>query len=90
VGQGNPTCRPFGVRISSAPDSADGAAHEVALWQPPLSRPDAGVVIPGSGGLRKLRWALGASGKRGGARLIYYWAVAPDRPLMLNIYPKNV
>jgi mRNA-degrading endonuclease RelE of RelBE toxin-antitoxin system len=55
-----------------------------------VSRPDAGVVIPGSGGLRKLRWALGASGKRGGARLIYYWAVAPDQLLMLYIYPKNV
>ena len=40
-----------------------------------LERPDAGKVIPGSGGLRKLRWAAEGRGKRGGLR---------------GIYPKNV
>ena len=34
--------------------------------------PDAGVVIPKSGGLRKLRWAAGGKGKRGGVRIIYF------------------
>jgi len=35
-------------------------------------RPDAGKIIPGSGGLRKLRWAGSGRGKRGGVRVIYY------------------
>ncbi len=38
-----------------------------------LERPDAGMVIPGSGGLRKLRWGAEGRGKRGGVRVIYYW-----------------
>ena len=32
----------------------------------------AGDVIPGSGGLRKVRWSASGRGKRGGARIIYY------------------
>jgi hypothetical protein len=55
-----------------------------------LARPDAGAVIPGSGGLRKLRWSAHGHGKRGGARVIYYWAVANEQILMLFIYPKIV
>ncbi len=43
------------------------------LQQVLLERPDAGNVIPGSGGLRKLRWAVEGRGKRGGVRVIYYW-----------------
>lgn len=34
--------------------------------------PLAGDVIPGSGGLRKVRWGASGRGKRGGARVIYY------------------
>ena len=37
-----------------------------------LDRPLAGDVIPGSGGLRKIRWSRAGMGKRGGARVIYY------------------
>ena len=54
-----------------------------------LARPDAGKVIPKSGGLRKLRVAAKGHGKRGGARVIYYWVVNRDRILMLDIYAKN-
>lgn len=54
-----------------------------------LQRPDAGKLIPRSGGLRKLRVAAKGHGKRGGARMIYYWVVARDRILMLDIYSKN-
>jgi len=54
-----------------------------------ILRPNLGVVIPGSGGLRKARWALQDRGKRGGVRTIYYWAVAQDQILMLMIYAKN-
>jgi hypothetical protein len=53
-------------------------------------RPDAGVVIPGSGGLRKLRWRLPGRGKRGGARVIYYWKSAAGQLFLLFLYPKNV
>ncbi len=60
------------------------------LQQNLLERPDAGKVIPGSGGLRKLRWAAEARGKRGGVRVIYYWLTAQDTILLLLIYPKNV
>ena len=38
-----------------------------------LERPDAGPIVPGSGGVRKLRWGLRGRGKRGGIRVIYYW-----------------
>ncbi|MBF0291420.1 MAG: type II toxin-antitoxin system RelE/ParE family toxin [Nitrospinae bacterium] len=52
-------------------------------------RPDAGAVIKGSGGLRKLRWNAGGKGKRGGARIIYYWLVRDDQIFLLTIYGKN-
>jgi mRNA-degrading endonuclease RelE of RelBE toxin-antitoxin system len=55
-----------------------------------LERPDAGKVIPGSGGLRKIRWAGKGRGKRGGLRVIYYWFTAHGTILLLFIYPKNV
>ena len=55
-----------------------------------LGHPEAGKVIPGSGGLRKLRWAFDGRGKRGGVRLIYYWFTAQGSLLLLFIYPKNV
>lgn len=54
-----------------------------------MIRPDLGTVIPGSGGLRKVRWSLSGRGKRGGVRTIYYWAVASDQILMLLMYAKN-
>lgn len=52
-------------------------------------RPDMGVVIPGSGGLRKTRWSLGGRGKRSGVRVIYYWVVSRDQILMLLMYSKS-
>ena len=54
-----------------------------------IARPDAGKIIPNSGGLRKLRWALPGQGKRGGLRMIYYWARSLDQILMLFTYPKQ-
>ena len=52
--------------------------------------PDAGDVIRGSGGLRKIRWRQKGRGKRGGVRVIYYRMTALGQILMLYIYPKNV
>lgn len=51
--------------------------------------PDMGTIIVGSGGLRKIRWAAPGRGKRGGVRVIYFWAVTQNRLLMLLIYPKS-
>jgi mRNA-degrading endonuclease RelE of RelBE toxin-antitoxin system len=52
-------------------------------------RPDWGKVIPGSGGLRKVRWAGSGRGKRGGLRIIYYWQTAEDQIWLLLAYPKS-
>ncbi len=46
------------------------------------TNPKAGDVIPGTGGIRKLRWAASGRGKRGGARIIYYYH-SPAMPLFL-------
>lgn len=54
-----------------------------------VQQPDAGSVVQGSGGIRKLRWSIQGRGKRGGVRVIYYRAVAQGQILMLFIYPKN-
>ena len=54
-----------------------------------LQNPGAGKIVPGSGGLRKLRWAAGGHGKRGGIRVIYYWFLSQEVLLMLFAYPKN-
>jgi len=50
--------------------------------------PEAGDVIPHSGGLRKLRWKTSSKGKRGGIRVIYYWYVASGDIYMLLAYGK--
>lgn len=52
-------------------------------------RPEQGKIIPGSGGLRKVRWAAKGKGKRGGTRIIYYWQQADGEIWMLTIYAKN-
>ena len=52
-------------------------------------RPEAGKIILGSGGLRKIRWKSGGSGKRGGPRVIYFWDVPEDTIYMLLIYKKS-
>jgi mRNA-degrading endonuclease RelE of RelBE toxin-antitoxin system len=52
-------------------------------------RPEAGKMIPASGGLRKIRWKSEGRGKRGGLRLIYFWDVREDKIYMLLIYKKN-
>ncbi len=52
-------------------------------------RPEAGALIQGTGGLRKLRWAPHGQGKRGGVRVIYYWRDSMDQILMLLLYGKS-
>lgn len=55
-----------------------------------LLRPDAGDLIAGTHGLRKLRWRLPGRGKRGGSRVIYYWKSDAGRIYLLYLYAKNV
>ena len=52
-------------------------------------RPEAGKIIPGSDGLRKIRWKSGGSGKRGGRGIICFWDVPQSRIYMLLIYKKS-
>ena len=54
-----------------------------------LLRPEQGVLIPGTSGLRKLRWGLREKGKRGGCRVICYWDKKQEAFYMLLVYPKS-
>jgi mRNA-degrading endonuclease RelE of RelBE toxin-antitoxin system len=54
-----------------------------------IEYPDAGDVIRGSGGVRKVRWASGGKGKSGGVRVIYYWAKADEQTFFLTLYGKG-
>jgi len=51
--------------------------------------PDAGDVIQGTGGVRKMRWAAEGTGKRGGFRVIYYFHNEAFPLFLLTIYAKN-
>jgi hypothetical protein len=51
--------------------------------------PDAGDLIQGLDGLRKIRLALPGKGKRGGARVIYFWRTAEDQILFVLVYAKH-
>ena len=54
-----------------------------------MLRPEQGPLIRGAGGLRKVRWAKPGTGKRGGLRVIYYWAPTETAFYMLYGYSKN-
>ena len=63
---------------------------EYADFQVFLStHPDAGDVIRGSGGIRKVRWMSKGKGKSGGVRVIYYWKTVADRIYLLTLYNKE-
>ena len=70
--------------VASLPDE-DYRALQVTL----ANRPNVGARIKGRGGLRKIRWTAPGQGKRGGVRIIYYWATRQDQILMLFMYQKN-
>ena len=51
--------------------------------------PEAGTVIPASGGCRKIRWSRAGMGKQGGARVIYFCRLEAGELCMLLVYPKS-
>lgn len=53
-----------------------------------MGHPESGQVVPGSGGVRKLRWTRAGMGKRGGLRIIYFVRYRPNEFWMLAIYAK--
>jgi len=60
---------------------------EFAAWI--AVNPEAGDVIPGSGGCRKVRWSRSGMGKRGGVRVIYFNRLAHGQIYLLLIYAKS-
>jgi hypothetical protein len=66
--------------------SADELAElEFSLATDPTAHP----VIPGTNGVRKARWARAGMGKRGGMRVIYFYAIRAELILLLAAYTKN-
>jgi mRNA-degrading endonuclease RelE of RelBE toxin-antitoxin system len=54
-----------------------------------LLNPEAGDIVRGSGGVRKVRWAPKGKGKSGGVRIMYYFKKSDDEIWLLTIYSKS-
>ena len=75
----------FTKEVQTLLEDDEDKSLQIAL----LLRPEQGSIIPGSGGLRKVRWAIKGKGKRGGLRVIYYWDPKTESFYMLLIYSKS-
>ncbi len=53
------------------------------------ANPEAGEVIPASGGIRKLRWKRPGMGKRGGARVIYFYLLTRETVYLMSVSAKS-
>lgn len=60
---------------------------EFSAWL--SEHPDAGNVVPGSGGIRKIRWSRKGQGKRAGVRVIYFTEMGNGLIWLLTIYSKS-
>lgn len=69
-------------------DYLNDAEYAALQWSLAL-HPCTGDVIPGSGGIRKMRWGNKGRGKSGGVRVIYYWRNRAGEIWLLTIYAKN-
>jgi hypothetical protein len=76
----------FSAYVTDYLDDNDYAALQAFLCE----HPDAGDLVRGSGGVRKVRWARPGAGKSGGVRVCYYVRTRAGQILMLVIYAKNV
>ena len=70
-------------RLGVTDEEAKAIGTEIA------GNPEAGKVVKGLGGIRKLRFAYGGRGKRGGGRAIYFLMVTADTAVLLLAYGKN-
>ena len=64
----------------------DDEYHELQQFM--MRSPEAGAIVRGSGGVRKLRWRREGAGKRGGLRVIYFVRYQPNEFWMLTLYAK--
>ena len=76
----------FTRQITALLSDEEYGAFQIRL----AANPGLGALIKGGSGIRKIRVAVGSRGKRGGGRVIYYWAVRRDLILLLYAYPKSV
>lgn len=67
-----------------------GREQEEVLESELSKNPELGMLIPGTGGVRKIRLALQGRGKSGGLRIIYYYNNSTGRIYIITAYPKNV
>ena len=86
-------CRPISVTefagYKRRADEFLTEAEQDAVVDLVAYEPTRGDLIPGTGGLRKLRIAVGGGGKRGGGRVIYYFYGEDFPVLLLALYAKN-
>jgi mRNA-degrading endonuclease RelE of RelBE toxin-antitoxin system len=75
----------FTSQIKSLLSTEEYRELQVAL----LLRPEMGAVIPGSGGLRKIRWGERGRTRRGSVRVIYYYAKEQEQIVMLLAYTRD-
>lgn len=78
---------PFTARLSGYLSEDHYRRFQAAL----IEDPQAGDVIPGSGGFRKIRWPdpRRGKGKRGGLRVIYYYFEEDEQLWLLTLYDKD-
>jgi hypothetical protein len=86
------TATPYNSALQTVAETAVFARYAAEMWRDEVrmefityfaANPEAGTLIPASGGCRKVRWSRAGSGKQGGARVIYF--VAPDGVIWLLI-----
>jgi mRNA-degrading endonuclease RelE of RelBE toxin-antitoxin system len=77
---------PFSRTAASAGLTED---ERQAITEFLASNPEAGDIIPGTGGLRKLRWPGKGKGTRGGYRVVYYFFNEAIPVYLLAVYPKG-
>lgn len=89
----------YSMRMLTIIETPTFATDAKALWTEEergafcawlASNPNAGDVIPGSGGCRKVRWSRVGTGKSGGVRVIYFTRLANGELWLLVIYSKSV
>ncbi len=93
------TALPYSLTVLTIAETDEFRADVDSIWSQDerlefcawiAANPEAGDVIPGSGGCRKVRWAASGRGKRGGARVIYYNRLPDGVIWLLVIYTKAV